>query len=91
MASITQWWLSTTDNPYDPFKEWEKWYQFDEYEKKYHTTGLIARFCSCPFDSPEPLLQDSNRRAIGIILKDIPMVVEGVNWKPVTNVIQIDD
>ena len=34
--------LTTVDNPYDPFTEWEEWYAFDA-RQGYHTPGLIAR------------------------------------------------
>lgn len=34
--------LTTVDNPFDPIKEFDQWYRFDE-EKGYCTLGLIAR------------------------------------------------
>lgn len=34
--------LTTIDNPYNPFTEWEEWYTFDE-AAGHHTTGLLAR------------------------------------------------
>ena len=34
--------LTTVDNPYDPFTEWDDWYAFDA-RQGYHTPGLIAR------------------------------------------------
>lgn len=34
--------VSTTDNPYDPFTQWEEWYEFDE-SHGYHTTSYLAR------------------------------------------------
>ena len=35
-------WVTTIDNPFDPFEENENWKQFDE-EKGYFTSNLIAR------------------------------------------------
>lgn len=35
--------LTTIDNPYDPFTEWDSWLKFDE-EHDYDTCGLLARF-----------------------------------------------
>lgn len=35
-------WVTTIDNPFDPFEESENWKQFDE-EKGYFTSNLIAR------------------------------------------------
>jgi hypothetical protein len=37
--------LTTVDNPYDPFTEYEEWLQFDQLHG-YNTNGLLARFVS---------------------------------------------
>lgn len=34
--------LTTIDNPWDPFKNFDDWFQFDE-EKGYHTCSYLAR------------------------------------------------
>lgn len=34
--------LTTIDNPYDPYSQWDDWYAFDE-AAGYHTSGLLAR------------------------------------------------
>lgn len=34
--------LTTVDNPYNPFTEWDEWYRFDE-SRGYQTSGLLAR------------------------------------------------
>ena len=33
--------VTTSDNPYSPFTEFDEWYAFDE-EKGYHTLSLLA-------------------------------------------------
>lgn len=33
--------LSTSDNPYDPFTEWDKWYAYDM-DQGYNTCGKVA-------------------------------------------------
>lgn len=43
MAQTKETWVTTLDNPFDPFKEPENWKRFDE-DNGYHTTSLIARF-----------------------------------------------
>jgi len=34
--------LTTVDNPFDPWTEWDEWYAFDT-RHGYHTAGLLAR------------------------------------------------
>lgn len=34
--------LTTTDNPYDPFTQFDEWYAFDE-SHGYHTCAYLAR------------------------------------------------
>jgi hypothetical protein len=34
--------LSTKDNPFNPYTQWNEWYAYDE-RMGYHTSGLLAR------------------------------------------------
>src|SRR3954451_1993470 len=34
--------LTTVDNPYDPFTQWDDWFLWDQ-TAGYHTPGLLAR------------------------------------------------
>lgn len=34
--------LTTTDNPFDPFTEWDRWYAWDN-QAGYHTPSYLAR------------------------------------------------
>jgi hypothetical protein len=36
--------LTTIDNPWDPFTQYQEWYAFD-LEKGYNTPGFLARIC----------------------------------------------
>jgi hypothetical protein len=40
MATVSM--LTTVDNPYSPFDNWDEWYAFDT-RMGYHTSSLLAR------------------------------------------------
>ena len=39
---MNQYMITTTDNPYNPFTQFDEWYAFDE-SKGYHTCSYLAR------------------------------------------------
>jgi len=41
--------LTTIDNPWDPFDQWDEWYAFDQ-AQGYDTPGYLARVCASSFD-----------------------------------------
>lgn len=42
MADRPEYMLTTYDNPYDPFTQWDEWFMWDM-RAGYHTPGLLAR------------------------------------------------
>lgn len=40
--SDAEYMLSTIDNPFDPFTQWDEWFAFDR-KLGYNTPGLLAR------------------------------------------------
>jgi hypothetical protein len=42
MPEPTEYMLTTVDNPYDPFTQWDEWFAWDLHAG-YHTPGLLAR------------------------------------------------
>ena len=35
--------LTTIDNPYDPFTQWDQWYAYDTVQMGYYTSEYLAR------------------------------------------------
>lgn len=44
--------LTTIDNPFDPFTQWDEWKQFDE-DHGYYTCGYLARIAKTSDDLSE--------------------------------------
>lgn len=45
--------LTTIDNPFDPFTQYESWYAWD-FQKGYHTPSFLARVANTSNDLSEP-------------------------------------
>lgn len=60
--------LTTKDNPYDPFDQWNAWFNFDM-QKKYNSCGLLARIAEIDDSMTEEEKQTEFDRAIRQILK----------------------
>ena len=63
-------WITTVDNPFDPFTDFDNWYRYDE-SKGYCTSGYLARY----FDTDTSDMSDDEYEArlaaaIEIILKN---------------------
>lgn len=65
--------LTTSDNPYDPFNEWEKWYQYDECHG-YHTCSLLARIAKTSPGLPPKENEIITENAIDLIVSHLPLV-----------------
>lgn len=44
--------LTTSDNPYNPYKDWDQWYAFDV-AAGYHTSAYLARIVKTSHDLSE--------------------------------------
>lgn len=69
--------LSTTDNPYSPFDNWNEWLQYD-LERARVTRGLdcsamLARFAHTSYEMSENMYNAEIERAIDEIIKYDPM------------------
>lgn len=60
--------LTTEDNPWDYFNEWESWDQFDR-DKGYCTEAYVARIANLNDSIPESLEEKIREQAIDEIIK----------------------
>ena len=69
MATETTYALTTFDNPYDPFTQFDSWFLYDV-EKGYHTCGLLARIAKTDSEMTEKEENEEIKRAIDEIIKN---------------------
>lgn len=72
MDQVAKHMLTTADNPYDPFTQWDEWYLYDE-ASGHHTCGLLARIVRGSEDLSEPDQELANETAINEIIKEDPL------------------
>lgn len=59
--------LSTIDNPFNPFTQWDQWRRFDE-DKKYYTCAYLARIAATSDDLSEADYDQEIKNAIQEII-----------------------
>lgn len=64
--------LTTIDNPFDPFTQWDEWYAFDE-AAGYHSSGLLARVAVSSHELSETDQSLSISFAIDEIVRENPL------------------
>ena len=55
--------LTTIDNPYSPFTQWNQWYNFDTNVAHHGTCALLARYFDV-VSNESPLLLDEEKTKI---------------------------
>ena len=96
-ATMVEYMLSTVDNPYNPFTEFERWWRYDV-EHGYNSCAVLARVARLSDALTDEESARETKRAIDEIVKYDPLnvfipvereVVTHENEYP--NVVQIDD
>lgn len=65
-------WLTTVDNPYDPFTQFDEWYGFDT-SKGYNTLGYVARIAKTSDELSEEDYNLEVERATDEIMRFDPL------------------
>ena len=76
----TELFITTEDNPYDPFTQWDEWYAFDV-SKGYNTCAYLARVSY----SSDELSEEDQDLAINEAIDEIIKFNLTGNYKIVTN------
>lgn len=61
--------LTTVDNPYDPFTQWDEWFNFD-LRSGYNTPGLLARIIKTSDDLSDAEQSQAIEDAIDEIVRE---------------------
>lgn len=64
--------VTTMDNPFDPYEQFDSWFMFDE-RKGYHTCSLLGRTVRLSDDMTEKEEMEENERAVDEIIKYDPL------------------
>ena len=63
--------LTTIDNPYNPFTQWDDWFNYDE-DAGYHTCSYLDRIARTSDSMSETELQEELTRAMDEIIDEDP-------------------
>lgn len=66
--------LTTIDNPFDPFTQFEAWYQYDE-GKGYHSCAYLGRIARTSDQLSAAENEEEIERAIDDIIKYNPLCI----------------
>lgn len=62
------WMITTSDNPFNPFTQFDEWQNFDSL-KGYNTCSYLARICTTSDELPQTFNDSEINNAIDEILK----------------------
>lgn len=65
--------ITTSDNPFDPFTQYDEWFAYDR-DKGYNTCAKLARVSTASADMTEQEYDDAVERAIDDIVEVNPLM-----------------
>ena len=65
---MTEFKLTTNDNPYNPFEDFDQWFMYDN-QKGYSSCSMLMRIAKLNDDFSEKEINDEIERAIDDIIK----------------------
>ena len=65
---MTEYWLTTKDNPFNPFKQFKEWFRYD-FEKGYHSSERLARIALVSDNLSKAEQSEEIQRAIKRIIE----------------------
>ncbi len=74
--------LTTTDNPWSPFDNWDEWFAWDT-KAGYHTASLLARFVFNSEELSESVQQEIINEAIVELVEANWNGVMSAEWRDV--------
>lgn len=72
-------WITTDDNPFDPFTQFDRWFKYDLLVLGYNTCGRVAHMAAC---NDENLSESENNDRIDHALADLATANDGMVVNP---------
>jgi hypothetical protein len=69
MADVDRYMLTTKDNPFNPYTQWNEWWAWDE-DKGYHSSGLLDRIAKTSDELSDHDYHDALRYAVDRIIEE---------------------
>ena len=64
--------LTTIDNPFNPFTQFDEWFKFDE-EAGYHSSSVLARLICTSSELSEADQEEANSLAVSLMVDEDPL------------------
>ena len=75
--------LTTVDNPFDPYKDFDNWLNFDQ-EHRYFTLETVARVAKVSDEMPDDMYEKEVERAVDFLCRVNPLGIYKKVRKPKT-------